>query len=30
MTGQVLDTLKLYSNNEMRSRCIEWKEKYKK
>ena len=30
MTGQVLDTLKLYSNNEMRSRCIEWKEKHKK
>ena len=30
MTGQVLETLKLYSNNEMRSRCIEWKEKHKK
>jgi hypothetical protein len=30
MTGQVLDTLKLYSNNEMKSRCIEWKEKHKK
>jgi hypothetical protein len=30
MTGQVLETLKLYSNNEMKSRCIEWKEKYKK
>ena len=29
-TGQILDTLKLYSNNEMRSRCIEWKEKHKK
>jgi hypothetical protein len=27
---KVLDTLKLYSNNEMRSRCIEWKEKHKK
>jgi hypothetical protein len=25
ITGQVLETLKLYSNNEMRSRCIEWK-----
>ena len=30
MTGQILDTIKLYSNNEMRSRCIEWKEKHKK
>ncbi len=30
MTGQVLETLKLYSNNEMKSRCIEWKEKHKK
>ncbi len=30
MTGQVLETLKLYPNYDMRSRCIEWKEKHKK
>ena len=29
-SGQVLETLKLYPNYDMRSRCIEWKEKYKK
>jgi len=30
MTGQVLETLKLYPNYDMRFRCIEWKEKHKK
>ena len=29
-SGQVLETLKLYPNYDMRSRCIEWKEKHKK
>jgi hypothetical protein len=30
MTGQVLETLKLYPNYDMRFRCIEWKEIHKK
>ena len=30
MSGQVLETLKLYTNYDMRFRCIEWKEKHKK
>ena len=30
MSGQVLETLKIYTNYDMRFRCIEWKEKHKK